>query len=114
VGAFRRIGVGWAEDADPLVQRAAIAALCEPRLLKDPDIAAVALSVTKRVTESLLAAPNRNRVLRQALGYCWSVAVAALPDPGLRWFGDLSANSDPDAQWIVRENSRKARLAKLL
>lgn len=111
---FRRICLDWAQDAHPLVQRAAIAALCEPRLLKNHDTAEAALFATRQVTNALLASAERNRVLRQALGYCWSIAVAALPDPGLRWFSDLAANPNPDAQWIVRENSRKARLAKLL
>jgi hypothetical protein len=111
---FRRVGEAWGDDSDPLVQRAAIAALCEPPLLRDRETAVTALAVTRRVTASLLASSARNRVLRQALGYCWSVAVAALPDPGLEWFGELSADPNPDAQWIVRENSKKTRLAMLL
>jgi hypothetical protein len=52
--------------------------------------------------------------LRQALGYCWSVAVAADPATGLPRFRTLAAADDPDVAWIVRENSRKARLANVL
>ena len=54
------------------------------------------------------------RTLRQALGYCWSVAVAADPEHGLPRFLALSASPDPDVAWVVRENRRKARLARLL
>jgi hypothetical protein len=54
------------------------------------------------------------RTLRQALGYAWSVVIAALPDEGLSAFRRLQASSDPDIQWIVGENLKKARLRKLL
>jgi hypothetical protein len=53
-------------------------------------------------------------VLRQALGYCWSVAIAADPGPGLVAFAVVCANPDPDVQWVVRENLGKKRLARLL
>jgi hypothetical protein len=50
------------------------------------------------------------RVLRQALGYCWSVAVAALPDEGMRRLERWVGSEDPDVRWIVRENLKKRRL----
>ena len=53
------------------------------------------------------------RTLRQALGYCWSVAVAADPESGLAAFRALD-ESDPDVAWIVRSNAGKARLTGLL
>lgn len=111
---LRHLVADWARDRDPLVQRAAIAAICEPRLLKDPETAAAALDTCAAVTSALLASPTRDRVLRQALGYCWSVAIAASPQAGLAAFRALQNNADRDAQWIVRENSTKARLSKLL
>nr|WP_237728134.1 HEAT repeat domain-containing protein [Cellulomonas sp. APG4] len=110
----------WAADADPLVQRAAVAGICEPRLLRAPDTAAAALDTCARVTTSLAALPREDRrrpdvrVLRQALGYCWSVAVAADPERGLPAFLALSGSTDPDVVWIVRQNRAKARLARLL
>ncbi|MCI2958419.1 HEAT repeat domain-containing protein [Agromyces atrinae] len=109
----------WADDADPLVQRAAVAAICEPRLLRAPESAALALDVCRRCTEHLAALPrterSRNdvRSLRQALGYGWSVAVAADPVPGLIAFQALST-ADPDIAWIVKENLRKKRLSALV
>jgi hypothetical protein len=109
----------WVGDPDPLVQRAAAAAICEPRLLRDPEAAATAVDVCRRATQSLAAraAGERSRpevrTLRQGLGYCWSVAVAADPGPGLSAFADLD-ETDPDVGWIARENRKKKRLASLL
>ncbi len=63
-------------------------------------------------------APDRRaeayRTLRQALGYCWSVAIAADPVDGLVAFGRWRNDADPDVGWIVRENLGKARLQKVL
>ena len=110
----------WAADAHPLVQRAAVAGICEPRLLRTTEASATAVDTCERVTRSLAARPREERrdpvlrTLRQALGYCWSVAVAADPVRGLPRFAELSADPDPDVAWVVRENRRKARLARLL
>ncbi len=112
------IVTAWVDDADPLVQRAAVAAVCEPRLLRTAEAAATAISVCQRATTRLVAlAPARRsqsyaRTLRQALGYAWSVAIAADPTPGLAAFRTLDID-DPDIAWIVRENRRKKRLAAL-
>jgi hypothetical protein len=109
----------WVEDPDPLVQRAAAAAICEPRLLKTPTAAAVAVEVCQRATDLLALRPADTRrdgdvrTLRQALGYCWSVAVAADPGPGLQAFQALDV-TDPDVAWVVRSNLTKKRLARLL
>jgi hypothetical protein len=100
----------WAEGP-PLEQRAAVAGLCEPRLLAEPAAARQALDVVESVTATLPR--SRDRVLRKALGYCWSVAVAALPAEGLPRFDRLERSDDPDVQWVVRENLRKRRLARL-
>ncbi len=119
-GRLRRLTEQWAADADPLVQRAAVAGVCEPRLLDTPASRAHALALCQAVTDSFAARPPEqrrtaaNRTLRQALGYCWSVAVAADPAAGLPRFTVLSGQADPDLQWIVRENRRKARLARLM
>jgi hypothetical protein len=52
-------------------------------------------------------------VLRQGLGYCWSVAVAGDPELGLPAFEELPLD-DPDVAWVSRENRTKKRLARLL
>ncbi|MCU0282818.1 MAG: HEAT repeat domain-containing protein [Candidatus Nanopelagicales bacterium] len=110
----------WARDGDPLVQRAAVAAICEPRLLASEGGARAALAACRATTGALAAMPAQARrrddvrTLRQALGYCWSVAVAADPSAGLPEFSKLRASEDPDVRWIVRENLRKARLQRVL
>lgn len=115
---FRTIVTTWVDDADPLVQRAAVAAVCEPRLLRTAEAAATAITVCQRASAHLVGlAPARRsqpdaRTLRQALGYAWSVAVAADPAPGLTAFRALDMD-DPDIAWVVRENRRKKRLAAL-
>lgn len=113
--ALVRLVADWA-DGPPLVQRAAVAGVCEPRLLRAPATATAALDLLDRVTASLasLAADRRRapdaRTLRQGLGYCWSVAVAAAPAEGFPRLERWSREPDPDVRWVVRENLRKARL----
>lgn len=120
VRRLEQLVVQWAADDDPLVQRAAAAGICEPRLLADPHAAGTALAVCAVVTEALASRPRDQRrdpavrTLRQGLGYCWSVAVAADPERGLPAFTALADTADPDVAWIVRENRRKNRLARLL
>src|SRR5699024_12688328 len=116
--ALAPIVLAWADDPGPLVQRAAAAAVCEPRLLRTAEAAALAVEVCRCCTAGLLRVPALERrdrdvhTLRQALGYCWSVAVAADPDPGLLAFRALDA-TDPDVAWILAQNLRKKRLARL-
>ena len=108
---------GWAAGP-PFEGRAAMAALCEPRLLRDRTVVARTLAILGRLTDAVRSAPVRTapdvRVLRQALGYGWSVAVAADPAIGLPAFTALRDDPDPDVGWIVRANLGKARLARLL
>jgi hypothetical protein len=100
-----------------LEQRAAVAILCEPRLLRDASIGTRVLALLEQATESIERAPDRRdpdlRVLRQSLGYCWSVLIAALPVEGKRAFERLVGVSAPDVQWMVRENLKKARLRRM-
>jgi hypothetical protein len=99
-----------------LEQRAAAAALCEPRLLRDRKQTAQVFVILDKITASIARVQNRKSAefiaLRKGLGYCWSVAVAALPDLGKpameKWF----ASKDRDVVWIMRENLKKDRLAR--
>lgn len=105
----------WADDG-PLVQRAVAAGICEPRLLGAPEDATKAVEILDRITrvvEGTDPASRRSeqfRVLRQGLGYCWSVAVAAAPVTGFGHLAKWARSQDSDVRWIVRENLRKARL----
>jgi hypothetical protein len=118
-GAFT-VAETWALDPDPLVRRAAVAAVCEPRLLKDRGFALRALGLLDRVTETVAAIPSAERrspsvrTLRRTLGYGWSVAVAALPDQGIVMFTRWEADDDPDVRWIIKENRKKARFKRLV
>jgi hypothetical protein len=108
----------WSKDPSWLVKRAAVAGVCEPRLLDRPSIVQRVLDILHRVTRAVgdASADQRRldefRVLRQALGYCWSVAIAALPAAGFDRFEGWSESTDPDVKWIVRENLKKNRLRK--
>lgn len=119
---LRALVADWVRDPHPLVRRAAVAGVCEPRLLRDPATAAAALDACAVATAGLAAVPpdaRRDpdvRTLRQALGYCWSVAVAGDPAAGLPAFAALRAGAgdDADVAWVVRENEKKSRLRRLL
>jgi hypothetical protein len=108
----------WSKDPSWLVKRAAVAGVCEPRLLDRPSIVQRVLGILDRVTRAVgdASADQRRlddfRVLRQALGYCWSVAIAALPAAGFDRFEGWAESTDPDVKWIVRENLKKNRLRK--
>jgi hypothetical protein len=106
----------WARGA-PLEQRAAAAATCEPRLLGRPGHARRVLRMLDRLTGSLARAEDRRsedyRTLRQGLGYCWSVAIVALPEVGKPMLEKWAESRDPDVQWVVRENLKKARLSRV-
>ena len=114
-GRLHLLAQTWLGE-DALVHRAAIAGLCEPRLLRTAEGVAAALDLLDHVTGWLHdLAPSRRRdedvrVLRKSLGYCWSVAVAAAPETGFPRLERWAASQDPDVRWVVRENLTKARL----
>lgn len=103
----------WSKDG-PLVQRAAAASLCEPALLKKPDEVRRVLGVLDHVTRSMAATRDRKhegfKVLRKAMGYCWSVAAAASPTAARPLFVKWLRSSDPDIAWVMKSNLGKARL----
>ena len=101
----------------PLEQRAAAAGLCEPRLLRQPENARAVLHILDKITASLEQIADRRSeaflALRKGLGYCWSVAVAALPGEGQALMEKWMLTPDKDVQWIMRENLKKARLTRV-
>lgn len=107
----------WASGSR-LEQRAVVAGLCEPRLLASPEQVRRVLALLDRVTEMISEAAERKseefRVLRQCLGYAWSVAAAALPDEGKAYIEKWLACPDTDIQWIMRENFKKKRLKGII
>jgi len=106
----------WAADG-PYVQRAAAAALCEPALLKTSEEVVEVLAILDRITRSLGASTERRgegfRVLRQALGYCWSIAAVAAPQNARPYLDKWLRSTDRDIAWVMRSNLAKARMAPL-
>ncbi len=100
-----------------LQRRAAAAALCEPRLLHRSNNVSRVLVILDRITASILNSDNRKsadlEALKKGLGYCWSVAVAALPKEGKAYMEKWLVSNDKNVRWIMKENLRKNRLAKM-
>jgi hypothetical protein len=99
-----------------LEQRAAAAALCEPRLLGHTGHARAVIHLLDSITASIPPVSQRTddfKVLRQGLAYCWSVAVAALPAEGKAYMEKWFASNDKDIIWIMRQNLQKNRLARM-
>src|ERR1700738_1664870 len=106
----------WSGDG-PFVQRAVVAGLCEPALVKDRGHAVEVLEILDRITSSLGEAEHRRdegfRVLRQALGYGWSVPAAAAPENAWPYFEKWLLTKDKDVAWVMKTNLEKARLTGL-
>jgi hypothetical protein len=107
----------WSTET-PYIQRAAAAGLCEPRMLKEPEHVTRVLSILDRITKSFAATSARKRgedfrVLKQALGYCWSVAAAALPEAGRPLMEKWLRSPDKDVAWVMQSNLAKARIGAL-
>ena len=99
-------------------RRAAVAAIAEPRLLRDPSTASVAVGLLDRITTSFESEGEEREspgmeALRKALGYGWSVVIVAEPDEGERAFEAWLSSRERRVRWVCRENLRKARLRKL-
>ncbi len=106
----------WSEGS-LLEMRAAAAGVCEPRLLQDKKQTGRVLKILDKITASLQKVEDRKseefRVLRKGLGYCWSVAVVALPEEGKKLMEKWFLSKDKDIIWIMRENLKKNRLVKM-
>ncbi|MDR3577752.1 MAG: hypothetical protein P4L50_28120 [Anaerolineaceae bacterium] len=100
-----------------LEQRAAAAALCEPVLLKKPSEIEQVLKILDDITALLQEQEDRKsdefQALRKGLAYCWSVAVAALPDKGKPMLEKWLVSADRDIRWIMKENLKKNRLVRI-
>jgi hypothetical protein len=107
---------GWSQGS-LLEMRAAAAALCEPALLHDPGHAREVLRLLDEMTASVVGSQDRRsdefQALRKGLGYCWSVAVAALPEEGKQAMEKWFSSDDGDVLWIMKENLRKKRLERM-
>ncbi len=111
--------LGAVEDwrADPYERRAAIAGLCEPRLLKRPQDAAQVLDHLSQATAWLESGvPARDegvKVLLKGLAYAWSVAVCAFPKQGQPAMERWLETDSPMVRRIMKENLGKSRLTRM-
>jgi len=116
VGALLDVAEDWA-DGGHYEQRAAVAGVCEPRLLADAERADRVFDLLDAVTASVAASDERDtdgfEALRKGLGYGWSVAVVAYPEAGKERFEAWLDDEDPDVRWVLRRNLSKARLSRL-
>jgi hypothetical protein len=98
-------------------KRAVAAALAEPRLLKQPKHVKEVLGILDEITTSMQNAADTKdesfKVLRQGMGYCWSVVVAALPDEAKPIFEKWLNSPGKDVRWVMKENLKKNRLTKM-
>ncbi len=98
-------------------KRAAAAALAEPRLLNNPKRVIQIIDIFDSITAAIATTGNPNdesyRICRQAMAYCWSVAVAALPSEGKPAMEKWIRSQNPDVRWILKENLKKNRLTKM-
>ena len=100
-----------------LEKRAAIAALCEPRLLTSNKVVGSVLNILDLVTTSFASLQNRSsedfEVLKKGLAYCWSVAVVAYPEKGKKLIEKWVKTRDKDIIWVMKQNLKKNRLLKM-
>jgi hypothetical protein len=100
-----------------LEKRAAAAALCEPKLLREEKHIERVLRILDETTTSIQSTEDRKsaefKALRKGLGYCWSVAAVALPVEGKKMMEQWFSSDDKDVLWIMKENLRKKRLTRM-
>ena len=98
-------------------KRATAATLAEPRLLKEPAVIEEVLHILDRITASMEDHQDQKdeayKVLRQGMGYCWSVVIAALPEAGKPVFEKWLATQNKDVQWMLKQNLNKNRLTRM-
>lgn len=98
-------------------QRADVAGLCEPKILKDKTDAERVLQILAKVTYKPGNFPPKlseaEKVLRKALCYAWSVAIVSHPEAGKPMFEELVKNLNPHIKYIVKKNLKKNRISKM-
>ncbi len=105
----------WATGAW-LEMRAAAAGLAEPDLLREEQYILRALTILDQITLAVENTEERDedfKVLRQGLGYCWSVVVVSLPNPGKQAMEHWLSSADRDVRWIMKENLKKKRMIRI-
>lgn len=106
----------WAKG-NSYEKRAAAAALCEPKLLKQKKQVSRVLEILDSITYSIKAITDRKdegfKALKKGLAYCWSVAAVGLPEEGKQLLEKWMNCDDKDIAWIIKENLKKERLKRM-
>ncbi|MCL5961163.1 MAG: hypothetical protein M1358_17965 [Chloroflexi bacterium] len=116
--AVRDIFSDWIGEASLLEERAILAALAHPPILKSADNVRFSLEIAEKVLSNLLTLDKASRkrddfrVLRQGLEYALSVFVAHLPAEGFAFLRRWAEQDDIDIKRIVRANLGRSRLTK--
>ncbi|QSF46954.1 hypothetical protein [Paenibacillus tianjinensis] len=109
---------GWRKDAALLEQRAFVAALAHPPLLKNRNHVLYALDLAAEITDGILhgavkdCEPEHFRVLSRGLEYSLSLFAAAEPEEGFALLRRLAESGDVRMIRIVKCNLGKTRLSK--
>lgn len=115
---LRELLDSWRPETTLLEQRAFLAGLAHPPLLKSGDQAQYSLNLAAEITEGILKGRSAGydseqfRVLSKGLEYSLSLFVAAEPEAGFALLGRLAASGDERMVRIVKSNLSKARLSK--
>ncbi|MEC0169389.1 hypothetical protein [Paenibacillus graminis] len=115
---LRQLLDGWCVEATLLEQRAFVAALAHPPLLKAEANVLYCLELAAGIMEGIRsggsgsADPEHFRVLSKGLEYSLSVFAASLPQPGFAMLRKYAVCGDPRLIKIVKSNLGKTRLTK--
>ncbi len=104
-------------NGKPYEQRCAVAALCEPCLLKDKLVEHYPVQMLDIVTRAFAEFTDRKDegfiALKKGLAYGWSVAAAANLEYAKPFMEKWLQSDDKDVRWVMRENLKKNRLVRL-
>jgi hypothetical protein len=115
---LQRLIDGWRTEASALEQRAFVAALAHPPLLKEESNTAYCLEVSEEILDGMLsgkygqAGPEELRVLSKGLEYALSLFVASQPEAGFALLHRLAGSGDKMMLRIVKSNLGKKRLSQ--
>jgi hypothetical protein len=106
----------WAEGSF-YEQRAAVAGLCDPDILKTRQAVQAAFELLDWVTANLVQHDDEKELpgyqeLCDTLGYSWSIAVAAYPQKGKLMIERWIKESHDVVRSVMRENIQQDRLKK--
>ena len=97
-------------------KRAAIAALCEPRLLASDEVSSSVLDILEDITLSITNSEDTKskafEVLKKGLAYCWSVAVVACAEKGKKTFREMGRKQRQKRYLGCEAESQEEKVAK--